>query len=66
MGGNADSVVPDGKLHLIPDGGGRQGNERFGVMIAGGILQKLSQNKAGPFIIGIDRIIQAAGLNADA
>ena len=57
MGGNADSVVPYDKLHLIPDEARRKGDKRFASMIAGRILQELSQDKTDPFVVGIYLIV---------
>ena len=66
MGRNADAVVRNGKPHLLPQGMGRNRDDRGLPPIAGSVLQQLAQDEHSPLFIGIDCTVQPRCLHLDA
>ena len=58
MGGNPNSVVLNGELDLLSERPGGDGDNRVLAPVAGGVLEKLAQEKGGPFPIGLDKAAQ--------
>jgi len=57
VGGDADAVVPDGELDPLAQPPGGELHHRIAPPVAGGVLQKLSQEEDSPLGVGKDRLV---------